>query len=131
MHTFLIIAIVSLWTLGINLATREGEILFSLKGSLTKMLGEKLTSPILGCPYCMPSVHGAIIVFTFHFLFGGFPLPLYYYLLQWLFVTAASSTVNYIFFNLIRILLGYAELFEQKEPCPEVKEIEYNISKNE
>lgn len=119
-----------MWTIGLNLAAQEGEILGPAKKLSARIFGDYWNSPILGCPYCMPSVHGLFISLIYH-LYYGFPLQWYWYAVQWLFIVSSSSFLNYILFNLIRILKGYAALFDEQASCSEVKEIEAKLTDHE
>ena len=133
-NTFLLILITSLWTVGIFLATSEGEILHGVKVGFQKALGEKWSQPFISCPYCMPSVHGLLICATYHLyryeLYHVLPVwP--WSLLRYLFVVVAASTFNYILYNLIRSLMGYASLYDGSAPCPEVSDVVMEIKKEE
>lgn len=47
----------AVYIIGIYNAADEGMILYKLSEVLKKIVGTWLHKPILGCPYCMPSLH--------------------------------------------------------------------------
>lgn len=127
-QTLFLILATSLWTIGIFKATGEGHRLHGLSVAAARLLGQSVTKPIFGCPYCMPSFHGYFIVGLFH-LFFGFHVPMYWYVLQWLFIIPCASALNYILLPLMRILMGYADLFDEEPPCAEIEGIQTKIIK--
>lgn len=126
---FLVLA-TSLWTIGIFMASREGSLLGKIGVASDKLLGH-WNRPVLGCVFCMTSFHGFIICILFN-LYFGFYTAWYWYALQWLFVAASASALNYILYNLIRILIGYASLFDEESECSGVTQINYKyVNHNE
>ena len=119
-QTLLLVLFTSAWTLGLYFATYEGQILHGPKLWCEKVLGEYWAKPVLGCPYCMPSIHGLLICAAFHGKHWDYCVhPWQWLLLQWAFVCVAASALNNPLFNLIEVLRGYAGLFEQPaEPEP-------------
>lgn len=136
-HTFLLVIAVSLWTVGLSLATRKGEVLYGTKKSLEKTLGPYWYQPILGCPYCMPSFHGLVTCLMYHlynYYFFHFYPSWPWAVVQWIFIVPAASAINYILINLIRILLSLAEAYDSEDQpsdgCPEVKDVQFTINSN-
>ena len=67
MDFLLELAIISTWVCGLRIATGEGMILNSVDTYLSIKLPKYLYKPIIGCAYCMASIHGTLI----HFYLGG------------------------------------------------------------
>jgi ABC-type cobalamin transport system permease subunit len=57
----------ALWICGIRIATGEGMILERVDFFLQVKLPKWLYKPVIGCAYCMSSIHGAF----WHLVFGG------------------------------------------------------------
>lgn len=112
-QTLFLILATSMWTIGLYLASEPDEILHTVRKITTLVLGDYWSSPVLSCPYCMPSLHGFFICLVFHY-YMGFHIAWYWYGMQWVFVAASSSALNYVLYNLIRILKGYANLFDNE-----------------
>jgi hypothetical protein len=56
-----LIVIIALWCWGFYNAFREGQI-FGMTGDWMRAnVRERWLKPIIGCPVCMPSIHGAIL----------------------------------------------------------------------
>jgi hypothetical protein len=117
-QTLFLILATSMWTVGLYLATGKGQILHGLSDMIERVAGPTLNYPILGCPYCMPSVHGFLICQIFH-AFYGFTIAWYWYYLQWIFIVPCSSALNYIIYNLIRILKAYGDAYAAPEKSDE------------
>ena len=59
--------VISMWICGVRIATGDGMILNGVDNYLSIKLPKWLYKPIIGCAYCMASVHGTLI----HFYLGG------------------------------------------------------------
>jgi hypothetical protein len=55
------IAIVSLWSWGFYNAFQEGQILGRIGEWLRDEIVDTWLKPIIGCPVCMPSIHGTVL----------------------------------------------------------------------
>ncbi len=66
---FSIIAITSIWVLGIKIATAEGMVLESVGNwAINKAVsGKRIFEPLLVCHWCMPSIHS---LFGYGFFFA-------------------------------------------------------------
>jgi hypothetical protein len=58
------LAVITLWVVGIRIATGEGMILERVDAALWGFLPRWIYKPIIGCAYCMSSIHGALIHFV-------------------------------------------------------------------
>lgn len=63
--------ILALWCKAIDLATRDGMILHGVDRWAGHVLPEWLYKPVIGCVYCMASVHGTLIHLFFWRVFGA------------------------------------------------------------
>lgn len=69
--------IISLYTTGVFIASDDNMILNPFKNWFDKFTSHensekeivhyKIFNPVIGCPYCMPSLHGLYIFFFLHF----------------------------------------------------------------
>lgn len=69
---FSIIAITTIWCLGIKIVTNEGMALYSLQKFALYQIHErnrKIFEPLIYCPWCMPSIHSSV-GYTFCYLLG-------------------------------------------------------------
>lgn len=65
------LVVLAMWCLGIRIATDEGMILHRVDALLCDHLPEWAYKPIIGCVYCMASVHGIAIHLFFYYAFGA------------------------------------------------------------
>ena len=68
--TLLELIIIGLWIAGLRIATGEGMILYRVDNLAWYWLPKWAYKPLIGCAYCMSSVHGLAIHFDL------IPLPL-------------------------------------------------------
>lgn len=61
------LVVIATWVCGLRIATDEGMILNGLDHLLSINLPKWAYKPLIGCAYCMASVHGTLI----HFYLGG------------------------------------------------------------
>lgn len=59
--------LIGLWCSGIRIATETGKILESVDEWASEKLPTFIYYPLIGCVYCMASIHGTAI----HFYMGG------------------------------------------------------------
>ena len=101
---FSLIAITSIWCLGIKIVTSEGMLGEKVGQWAQKKYdeGSKLIEPVIYCHWCMPSTHSLI-----GFLFGwGIGLFEWHWGVIWYYplVVAGASILNGILWKVIQII---------------------------
>lgn len=82
--------IIGLWCTGIRIATETGKILDNVDDWAADNVNKWLYPPLIGCVYCMASIHGTAI----HFYMGGT-------LKMWPIVIVCAIAGNGLVYNLI------------------------------
>ena len=92
---FSLIAITSIWCLGIKIITEEGMFLEDLGkwGEMQVKSGVKWVEPVFYCHWCMPSVH-SLVGFGFAFGLGLIPELSWHLLFYYPLVAMGSSLLN-------------------------------------
>lgn len=92
---FSLIAITSIWCLGIKILTEEGMVLQNLGkwGELQVSLGVKWVEPAFYCQWCMPSIH-SLVGFGFAWAIGLLPELSWHLIFFYPLVAMGSSLVN-------------------------------------
>lgn len=109
MTLFFLAFLTSMWTTGLYLAAEPGMLLWGPRRWLVARLGEGWMNPVIDCPYCMPSLHGALITLAYHYYY---PVPLSVGVLHWLFAAVGAVPLNAIVYNIVRMLRAYAYILE-------------------
>jgi len=86
------ILLTSLWCWGFHNAFEPDEIFGKIGDWLRSKISEQVLKPFIGCPICMPSVHGTFIYL--HACQGDYSVT------GWLMFVVAASGLNYVIYNL-------------------------------
>lgn len=86
------IILTSAWCFGFHNAFQSDMIFGKLGDYLRSKFSEKLLKPFIGCPLCMPSIHGTFIYL--HACQGDYSVT------GWLMFIVCASGINYVIYNL-------------------------------
>lgn len=126
-QSFLLILATSLWTLGLWYASDDEMLLHPLRLFLDHQLGD-LAKPLLTCPYCMPSVHGFMVVTVYHAYREDAVSAAFF--LQLIFVAVSAVFFNMLLISIVNALQWVVQYFENEHSLLEELRIEMN-DKNE
>lgn len=84
------ILLVSAWCFGFHNAFEDEQIFGSIGNWFRKRIPEFWLKPLIGCPICLPSVHGT----------AWFLLTQDWHFLTWIMFIVAASGINYVIYNL-------------------------------
>lgn len=95
--------------LGVKIVTHNDMLLHGFKLAMINRIGEKASSLLIMCEWCMPSVY-SLFGYGFAYIFaGGFPLTA---LIFYPITVAASSVCSGVIWVIILLLLEYLKLFD-------------------
>ena len=131
----LLLGFIPFWCTGLIIASEKGKILYPLKRVIdslchavamrltrniphetkavrAKILHEYLMSPLIGCIWCMASVHTAIILVGYKIIFKGqLDVSVFY---SWIILAIPSIVLNGSLFNLVQLLRLTVNMLEEK-----------------
>lgn len=113
---FSIIALTSIWVLGLTIATQPDMILYSWRrwaDEAKKRTSHKIYEPLIQCHWCMPSIH-SVFGYAFYFLITGDQLN-WRICVAYPIVVMGSSIINGLIWGWHKKIENQSKYFENVE----------------
>lgn len=111
-----LIALTSIWILGLTIATSKGMVLYFIRQKL-ESLENKIFEPVILCHWCMPSIH-SIFGYAFAYAINVIDLSLFQVIVYYpLVVMGSSIACGFLWsgYKLVEKLTEYYTHMEQHE----------------
>lgn len=110
---FQLIALTSIWVLGLTIVTQEGMLLYSIRewAEKKKEDGYVLTEPLILCHWCMPSLHG-VMGYIFALAIGILSNFRWELVVMYPLVVMGSSLVNGLIWSAYRFMAEKTEYYK-------------------